>query len=97
MGHGAEVPFVFGGSQSVGSDPRYIAAQKLSSRSWISFAATLDPNNHGIEGAVHWPEYTSAAPTNLVWDAIAGNSVEADTWREEGISFIMSISREFLA
>ncbi|PYH92802.1 alpha/beta-hydrolase [Aspergillus ellipticus CBS 707.79] len=52
---------------------------------WISFAATKDPNHHGLDWIPQWPEY-SVSQKNFVYNATLENTlnlhVEADDWRE---------------
>jgi len=96
--HGVELAWIFNPANAPANTSYYNSAV-LAHRSWIAFAATQDPNNNGIEGAVRWPSYgegTSGKGVNLVWDAAAGNSVEPDTYREAGIGYINSIHRQFL-
>ena len=97
--HGVDLAFVFG-STNVGNDSSYVEISDLAQRSWIGFVVAQDPNANGMASAVHWPSYSEGLDgrgMNLVWDAIEGNHAENDTYREAGIAFINSISREFLA
>lgn len=78
-------------------------------RAYASFVWEGQPNGaQGVTGGIgggkgdnltglpFWPRYELDRPTNIVLNA-NGSWVEADTWREEGIAFINSISRELLA
>lgn len=68
----------------------------LMSSSWASFIHDLDPNfGQGKPAALastpQWPVYSLDQPQNIVFDAnVTGvAATEADTWREEGIRFIL--------
>lgn len=68
-----------------------------------STAAAAGGSAGDVEGQVNnatslpfWPPYELARPMNMVLNA-SGSWVEPDTWREEGIAFINTISRELLA
>lgn len=62
---------------------------------WISFAATGDPNRHGLRWISHWPSYEKGRPINFVFNATLENNlnlhVERDDYRKEGIAFINNI------
>lgn len=62
---------------------------------WISFAATEDPNRHGLRWISHWPSYEKGRPINFVFNATLENNlnlhVERDDYRKEGIAFINNI------
>lgn len=77
-----------------GEPESYFKLAKLMSSSWASFIADLDPN--GFDGrypqAEVWPQYSVDKPQNIVWDAntTALAYTEPDTWRKEGIPWIIS-------
>lgn len=77
----------------------YTDLAKLMSSSWASFIATGDPN--GFEGryaaAEVWPMYSLEEPRNMVWDAnyTQLGYVEADTWRKEGIAWILEHAKDY--
>lgn len=62
---------------------------------WISFAATGDPNRHGLRWISHWPSYERGRPINFVFNATLENNlnlhVERDDYRKEGIAFINNL------
>jgi hypothetical protein len=63
------------------------------SSSWASFIHDLDPNGYkGRNSSIPaWPVYSNDEPENIVFDTnVTGNAfAEADTWRKEGIQFIL--------
>lgn len=65
----------------------------LMSSSWASFIHDLDPNFDQGKNAstVAWPVYSNEKPENIVFDTnVTGNAfAEPDTWRKEGIRFIL--------
>ncbi|QIW99505.1 hypothetical protein AMS68_005023 [Peltaster fructicola] len=65
----------------------------LMDASWVSFIYDLDPNSWtGRNGATPaWPAYSTATPQDIVWDANATALayVESDTFRQEGIQWII--------
>ncbi|KAI6819547.1 carboxylesterase [Hortaea werneckii] len=99
-------------SGALGPLPEFENFRELSrgiGRAYASFVWEGQPNGaQGVTGGVgggkgdnvtglpFWPRYKLDSPTNIVLNA-NGSWVEADTWREEGIAFINSISRELLA
>lgn len=76
-----------------------VAAMKIESyamqAAWISFAATGDPNRHGLRWIPHWPSYEKGRPVNFVFNATLENKlnlhVERDDYRKEGIAFINNL------
>lgn len=62
---------------------------------WISFAATGDPNRHGLRWISHWPSYERGRPINFVFNATLENNlnlhIERDDYRKEGIAFINNL------
>ncbi|KXT06800.1 hypothetical protein AC578_7089 [Pseudocercospora eumusae] len=71
----------------------YYDLADLMSKSWASFIHDLDPNYEATRpaSAPVWPKYSLEEPQNIVWDAnVTGTAfVEADTWRSEGIRWIL--------
>ena len=71
----------------------YSDLAKLMSCSWASFINDLDPNGFKgrYGGADAWPMYSLDNPQNIVWDANATSLAytEPDTWRKEGIQWIL--------
>lgn len=103
--HFAEVAWVFDNVDGYGypevgeldpfqSEPEsYVNAAFLMSASWASFVYDLDPNSWTGRNASTpmWPLYNNENPENIVWDAnYTGLAyVEADTWRQSGIQWII--------
>lgn len=62
---------------------------------WISFAATGDPNRHGLRWIPHWPSYEEGRPMNFVFNATLEDKlnlyVERDDYRRESIAFINNL------
>jgi len=103
VGHGVNVAFSFQNiSGTLGPVPQYENYRTLSlgiGKAYANFAATRNPNGVGggnQTGLPFWPAYDLDSPANIVLNA-NGSFVEADTWREQGISFINNITRELLA
>ena len=77
----------------------YRELAKLMSSSWASFIHDLDPN--GFKGryadAAAWPMYSDGSPQNIVWDAnvTALAYAEPDTWRKEGIQWILDHALDY--
>lgn len=69
------------------------------SKSWASFIYDSDPNYEVSwpESAPAWPQYSLDKPENIVWDAnvSALAFVEPDTFREEGIRWILDHAEEY--
>ncbi|KAI0110440.1 alpha/beta-hydrolase [Nemania sp. FL0031] len=99
----------------LGPSPQYDSHAKLAraiGQAYIGFVNHLDPNkgtttanNSGggkvqaeAEALPHWPVYDLKRPTNMVLNATR-NWVEADTWRKEGIEFMMTpgVAKELLS
>lgn len=59
---------------------------------YLSFAATLSPNNHGLDWIPEWPEY-SVSQSNFVYNATLDDTlnlhVEKDNWREEQMEWFI--------
>ncbi len=110
--HFANVAFSFQNiSGLLGPSPGYDSHAKLAraiGRAYVGFVNHLDPNAGATEkkdgdddeaGRLpYWPVYDVAKPTNMVLNATR-NWVEADTWRREGIQFMMSpeVAKELLS
>ncbi|KAI0802380.1 lipase [Xylaria sp. FL0064] len=91
----------------LGPSPQYDSHFKLAraiGQAYVSFVNHLDPNKAGVkngtqaEALPHWPVYDLDKPTNMVLNATR-NWVEADTWRKEGIEFMMrpEVAKELLS
>ena len=107
--HFQEVAFVFDNTEGYGYDvspdpfanepSSYFALAKLMSRSWASFIHELDPNAFRANDTETplWPVYDNADPQDFVWDANVTELAypEPDTFRADGISTIISLSRAF--
>ncbi|EMT66823.1 Lipase 4 [Fusarium odoratissimum] len=102
--HFLEVAFVFnnvpGTGMSVSSfdvspparKQQYLQLGQLMSRMWLSFANTLDPNNHKVPSVnVSWPQWTPAEPRNIVFDGNLTSIayIEKDDWREEAVNMLI--------
>jgi carboxylesterase type B len=105
--HFQEVAFVFNningsgyatnpfGNMSVTDNEKFLNLSSLMTRSWVSFIADGDPNNHGIEASTKWPMYNSSQGgglgINLVYTVNITNSsyLEWDSFRGEGIAFLV--------
>jgi carboxylesterase type B len=97
----------------LGPSPTYDSHAKLAraiGQAYVSFVNHLDPNEvaakkDGKAGEQqarrllpHWPVYDLHKPTNMVLNA-TDNWVEEDTWRKEGIAFMMTpeVAKELLS
>ncbi|ETS84411.1 hypothetical protein PFICI_02436 [Pestalotiopsis fici W106-1] len=60
---------------------------------WISFFATLDPNNHPVNGTNVWPKYATVSPENFVFDVNATqlSRTALDDFRTDAISYWMDL------
>ncbi|KAI0105722.1 alpha/beta-hydrolase [Nemania sp. FL0031] len=68
-------------------------------RAYLNFVYNHNPNagETGVQtGLPPWPRWTATSPLNMVLNATRPE-VEMDRFRERGIAFIQSISRELLA
>lgn len=67
------------------------AASYAMQAAWISFAATGDPNLHGLSWVPYWPRYEKRKE-NFVYNSTLDNAlnlyIERDDFREEGIAWI---------
>ncbi|KAI0805435.1 alpha/beta-hydrolase [Xylaria sp. FL0064] len=88
-------------SGSLGPLPEFQSHKDISvdiGKSYLNFVYWHDPNGSekGLQTALpHWPTWTTAKPSNMVLNAT--RPVVEDNFRERGIAFIQSISRELLA
>ncbi|RWA05932.1 hypothetical protein EKO27_g9168 [Xylaria grammica] len=93
----------------LGPSPEYDSHARLAraiGQAYVSFVNYLDPNEATAksDGEVeaellpHWPVYDLNKPTNMVLNATK-NWVEEDTWRKEGIAFMMTpeVAKELLS
>lgn len=89
-------------SGALGPLPKYESYSELShsiGKAYANFVGTLDPNGVGggnQSGLPYWPEWKDAERVNVVLNS-NGSFIEPDMFREEGISFINSITRELVA
>ncbi|KAI0447217.1 alpha/beta-hydrolase [Xylaria telfairii] len=68
-------------------------------RAYLNFVYQHDPNANksGVQTELpYWPRWTATSPSNMVLNATRPH-FEKDDFREPGISFIQTISRELLA
>jgi carboxylesterase type B len=102
--HFQEVAFVFDNTNGEGYDTspfanltaddekKFVDLANLMSRSWVSFIADGDPNNHGVENVTSWPAYNSTVGgglgVNMVYTVNGSSYIESDSFRGEGIAFI---------
>ncbi|KAI1117035.1 lipase [Nemania sp. NC0429] len=106
--HFANVAFSFQNiSGLLGPSPEYDGHARLSraiGRAYVGFVNHLDPNEAGSASSSsssrlpRWPAYRLARPTNMVLNATR-SWVEPDTWRKEGIAFMMTpeVAKELLS
>jgi len=77
----------------LGKPQSYFELAYLMSSSWASFIHDLDPNGFAtrFNEAPEWPSYSNSNPQNIVWDAKVTSLafIEADTWRQAGIQWIL--------
>ncbi|KAK6070323.1 Lipase 1-like protein 4 [Seiridium cupressi] len=100
--HGSEMPFVFNNPQSglstvLGPEMSYHILANIMCRMWISFAASQDPNGHGIEGVPEWLAYgNDDLAQNFVFHAntTGGGYMELDNVREMGMDFLIETQAE---
>lgn len=75
-----------------------VTAMKVTSyamqAAWISFAATGDPNQHGLSWVPYWPSYGEER-VNFVYNSTLDDTlnlhIEHDDFREEGIASINDV------
>lgn len=75
--HGSEIPNMYGGGD-VGD-------------LFIHFANTLNPNG-GPTQKLPWPKYRTSAPTLLEFVGNTSLQLTEDTYREDGIGFLMELN-----
>lgn len=102
--HFQEVAFVFDNVHGLGytvnpfanTSSTYLALAKQMSKSWVAFIHDLDPNGHGIENANEWPPYVldGGLGKNFVWSVNESSFAELDTFRAEGIAFIIENAKK---
>ena len=67
--HSAEIAFVFNNldrcDQLTGGDPQAATLAEMMSEAWVNFARTGNPNGGNLP---HWPAFTPAYRTTLVFD-----------------------------
>ncbi|KAI1360513.1 alpha/beta-hydrolase [Xylaria arbuscula] len=97
----------------LGPSPLYDSHTRLAraiGQAYVAFVNHLDPNEAGpgrktkngtgagAETLPYWPVYDLDKPTNMVLNATK-NWVEEDTWRKEGIEFMMraEVAKELLS
>jgi carboxylesterase type B len=100
--HAIDLEFTFQNNTGLlGPLPQFQSHRKVSEgigAAYISFVNRWDPNVVGssFESALpSWPSYAEK-PVNMVLNA-SHIHVEMDDWREEGMAFINTISRELLS
>ncbi|KAF5018122.1 hypothetical protein F66182_9915 [Fusarium sp. NRRL 66182] len=103
--HFTEIGYVFYNRQGLGYAPgqspledgskEVLDLAKLMTNMWISFIHDLDPNNHGIAGVPEWPVYQHGGGygQNFYFNP-NGSSIQPDTFRLAGTSFMNSVARE---
>ncbi|KAI1124764.1 alpha/beta-hydrolase [Nemania abortiva] len=109
--HFVNVAFSFQNiSGLLGPSPQYDSHLKLAraiGQAYVGFVNHLDPNKGTTknssgkvqaEALPHWPVYDLKRPMNMVLNATR-NWVEDDTWRKEGIEFMMTpeVAKELLS
>ncbi|KAI0872072.1 alpha/beta-hydrolase [Hypoxylon argillaceum] len=111
--HFVNVAFSFQNiSGLLGPSPAYDSHARLAraiGRAYVGFVNHLDPNGGAAarnssggaaeaEALPYWPVYDIKKPKNMVLNATR-NWVEDDTWRKEGIEFMMrpEVAREMLS
>lgn len=82
--HVSEVPYVFGYIP----DDTSMQMQAY----WISFANSLDPNNHG-QGYIDWPAYDDTYP-QIVFD-VFDTTIQADDYRRNASDFVAANLAQF--
>ncbi|KAI0444985.1 alpha/beta-hydrolase [Xylaria telfairii] len=91
----------------LGPSPTFDSHARLAraiGQAYVGFCNDLTPNKDSTtDGAAmgmlpHWPAYDLAGPVNMVLNS-SGNHIEADTWRKEGIAFMMTpeVAKELLS
>ncbi|KAH9906410.1 alpha/beta-hydrolase [Xylariomycetidae sp. FL2044] len=103
--HFVNVAFSFQNiSGGLGPSPAYDSHRRLAraiGQAYVGFVHSLDPNEVGGDDErilPEWPVYELESPKNMVLNATE-NWVEEDTWRKEGIEFMMTpeVQKELLS
>ncbi|KAI0862859.1 alpha/beta-hydrolase [Xylaria cubensis] len=87
---------------TLGPLPEFQSHREISTdigKAYLNFVYRHDPNvdKSGVQtGLPYWPAWTATRPSNMVLNATQPY-LEEDSFREQGISFIQTISRELLA
>ncbi|KAK7040282.1 hypothetical protein VNI00_009749 [Paramarasmius palmivorus] len=90
VSHGLDLLYVFGLVPLAGGSLFDIALSLKIMDYWISFAATLDPNDGKGESRPAWPEYAASNP--FILELNTNNvGVIPDNYRTTGIDFINSV------
>ncbi|TIA07895.1 alpha/beta-hydrolase [Aureobasidium pullulans] len=99
--HAEEIPYVFNNTRGLSRSTEPVQDQPqsyqelaiLMSSTWASFIHDRDPNSwmRTNETSARWPVYELQDPKEIVWDANVTtlSYVEDDTYRAEGIRFIL--------
>lgn len=86
--HASEVPFVYGGISST-SPPSTLAVSATMMDYWISFAASLDPNDDKGSRRPKWEQYTLR--NKMIMELNGTNTtIIPDNYRSKQIDFINS-------
>jgi cholinesterase len=102
--HFEEVSFVFHniaglgyhyGKPFAGVPQSYIDLSTMMTSMWASFIHDLDPNTGVVNKSVHWDAYGKNKPVDLLLNANTTSHMEADTWRKEGIDYLISNAKAF--
>jgi carboxylesterase type B len=107
--HFQEVAFVFSNFDGLGYDVNPIgddadlrAVSKTMSTAWINFIVGLDPNGDkagsglSLKGDASWPVYDSSLGGGVGQNVVLSKSgayVEWDSWRAEGINWMIENSQ----
>ncbi|KAI5795806.1 carotenoid ester lipase-like protein precursor [Geopyxis carbonaria] len=97
VGHFQDIPFVFSNPEKtltpLGDDPGDLELGHLMARMWTSFAATGDPNAHGLAGVGRWPRYGEGGARNFVFRRGGESYVESDDYRVAEMAAIGEVVR----
>lgn len=97
--HFEEVSFVFHNLDGVGyhygapfngTPPSYAALSGTMASMWASFFVDADPNSAGAN-VNYWPSYDLEDPVDFLFNANVTSDTEPDTWRAEGIQYMIDI------
>jgi carboxylesterase type B len=101
--HFTEVAFVFYNIAGVGyavnpfenGPESYKVVAKAMSDAWVRFFVGMDPTG-GASSGLQWPVYDhktgGGVGKNIVWDAERVSYLEWDSWRAEGIDWMIQNS-----